>query len=212
MYCAGNPVMRIDPDGRDEYDLNESGNIVARRENNSADIFRFVDKDGKAIDGESISFKYGTVENARTQKIKDGSMDVYKVRGDANAKKLYEFVVDGTKGNAIEWSWFETGEVGNKGLNFVSTSHERRKDRSASALFNEQLNQGYTIRQHTHNHPSGNNNNSPDDNRFYNYINQWVRYNGEHFGGANKLPTFHIFTNSEGYCDVDRNDLFTNKK
>ncbi len=154
VYCHGNPVVRIDPDGRDDYDLNEIGNIVARRENKTADTFSFVDKDGNKV-GESLSFEYGTVENTRTQKIKGGSMDVYKVRGDDNAKKLYEFVVDGTKGNAIEWSWFETGEVGNKGLNFVSTSHERNTDRSAKKMFLKQLVNGYSIRSYIHNHPSG---------------------------------------------------------
>ncbi len=196
VYCHGNPVVRIDPDGRDEYDLNESGNIVARRENNSADIFRFVDKDGKAIDGKSISFKSGTVENARTQKIKDGSMDVYKVRGDDNAKKLYEFVVDGTKGNAIEWSWFETGEVGNKGLNFISTIHMKGKDASGKELFIGQLSDGYSIRSYTHNHPSGIAEPSEKDVKIYNYMHDYINWCANYKHKSVVLPKFKIYTDT----------------
>ena len=177
VYCHSNPINRIDPDGRDDYDLNEKGYVVARRENKDADTFRFVDKNGETINDNILSFEYGTVEGYRTQKVKGGTMDVYKIRGDKNAKQLYEFMVEGTASKKIEWSWFETGIEGDKGLNFVSTSHMRGNDASAMRLYTSQLKNGYTVRTHTHNHPSGILIPSGEDLSNYAYIKDMCDYN-----------------------------------
>ena len=50
-YCSNNPVMKIDPDGRDEYELNKKGNIVNQIENKSEDSFHMVDKNGDRLNG-----------------------------------------------------------------------------------------------------------------------------------------------------------------
>ena len=211
VYCHSNPINRIDPDGRDDYDLNEKGYVVARRENKDADTFRFVDKNGETINDNILSFEYGTVEGYRTQKVKGGTMDVYKIRGDKNAKQLYEFMVEGTARKKIEWSWFETGVEGDKGLNFVSTSHMRGKDASASSLFEGQLYNGYFIRSQTHNHPSGNNNPSEDDCTIYKAIDDIINDYHKNYDIIKSNITYRIYTKNNGYCYVDKSD-YTNYK
>lgn len=121
-------------------------------------------------------------------------MDVYKIRGDENAKSLYEFFVDGTSENAVEWSWFETGIEGDNGLNFISTSHETKTDKSAKELFHKQLGNGYSIRSYTHNHPSGNNNPSVDDISVYRYIYDFNKWNAKYNNIHRTSPQYRIFT------------------
>lgn len=44
--------------------------------------------------------------------------------------------------------------AGEKGLNFVSTSHERGAERSFFQLYMDKLQFGYTYRGHVHSHPA----------------------------------------------------------
>jgi RHS repeat-associated protein len=162
-YVSNNPMNRIDPDGRDDFEINTKGEIVNRIENKKADNFYIVDNDGNRMEGKSISFKYGTVESVRSQKAQyskrndDGtredavsSVDIYKIRGDKNGTQLFEFVADNT---TVEWSHIKTGVEGDKGLNFLTTGHIEYTEPGASALLNGQLQHGYTIREMNHNHP-----------------------------------------------------------
>ena len=192
VLCGGNPVRYVDPDGRDIWEINSTGEVVSRTTNTNVDRFEFVNADGSKT---GIQFKYGVVEDTRSQKVKDQSMDVYKIRGDENAKSLYEFFVDGTSENAVEWSWFETGIEGDNGLNFISTSHEKGKDSSATELFENQLSNGYTIRSHTHNHPSGYAIPSNNDKIIFRWIGDYATYNGV------KQPKFFIYSN-QSYVEI----------
>ncbi|KFD38214.1 hypothetical protein AT05_11065 [Schleiferia thermophila str. Yellowstone] len=162
-YVSNNPINRIDPDGRDDFEINSQGEIVNRIKNKKADNFYMVDGDGNRIEGKSISFKYGTVESVRSQKAQyskrneDGSresavtnVDIYKIRGDDNGTQLFEFVADNT---GVEWSHIKTGVEGDKGLNFLTTGHIEYTEPGATALLNGQLQHGYTIREMNHNHP-----------------------------------------------------------
>ncbi len=207
VYCHSNPINRIDPDGRDDFDLNEKGYVVARRENKKADTFRFVDKNGDAINDNILSLKYGTVEGHRTQNIKGGTMDVYNIRGDKNAKQLFEFMVEETASKYIEWSWFETGLEGDKGLNFISTSHQKGMDRSMIELYYGQLYKGYSIRSQTHNHPSNNNNNSEKDNNTYIDIEKAIDYWHKYYNYVKSNIDYRIYTIKGGYCNVDKMDI-----
>jgi hypothetical protein len=46
-----------------------------------------------------------------------------------------------------------TGIAGEKGLNFITTSHERGRESGMSDLLKGQLYYGYTIRELNHSHP-----------------------------------------------------------
>jgi RHS repeat-associated protein len=163
-YCANNPIRYIDPDGRDVWEIDGDGNIISRKKDETQDVFFMVAKDADGnyqrtfttdADGNktynSISFKYKTVESQRSTPLNSTeSYDTYKVRGDDNATQMFEFMSQNT---TVEWSQAKTGVAGDKGLNFLTTSHDKERERGMSNLYSGQLYAGYTIRELNHNHP-----------------------------------------------------------
>ncbi len=183
-YCGNNAVNRIDPDGRDDYEINRRGKVVNRIKNTERDAFFMVDKKGNRIEGKELSFEYGTVENFKSQYSDEAktTFDWYNVRGDDNGKQLFEFFANNT---TIEWSQLQLGQKGDNGLNIVSTSHEIGKENSVNFLLNNQYQFGYTIRGHNHNHPS--NTSYPSG----------LKTKGSDIGFANKLTNISL-TNGSG--------------
>ena len=150
-YCANNPMRFIDPDGRDEWEINSQGQIVNRIETKKHDAFYIVDDDNKRIEGKSVSFKYGTVlKNFMSHDRDKHEYDVYEIRGDARGTELYEFLSDNT---TVEWSLSQFGIKGNKGLNFLITSHEKDEEGGITDLISKQLRYGYYLRNTSHSHP-----------------------------------------------------------
>ena len=151
-YCSNNPTNSIDPDGRDDYEINRRGRVVKRIETKERDAFFKVNKKGERIEGKELILGYGTIENFKTEYSDDEKVtfDWYNVRGDNNGKQLFEFLSNNTN---VEWSQLLLGQKGDKGLNLISTSHETGKDRSINFLLESQYKFGYTIRGHNHNHP-----------------------------------------------------------
>lgn len=78
-------------------------------------------------------------------------IDFYKIRGDANARRLFEFLANYTR---VEWSWWATGLEGDKGVNFISTSGLPHTEYSGVHLFIGMLQYGFNLRFHVHNHPT----------------------------------------------------------
>ncbi len=147
MYCSANPINRIDPDGRDEWEINSLGQIVNRIETKMHDAFFIVDDENKRIEGKSIGFKYGTVIRCFKSHNEDGDKyDVYTIRGDANATNLFEFMADNTH---VEWGQMRFGHEGKKGLNVLTTSHEETAEYGAVDMFNKQYRFSYNMREHT---------------------------------------------------------------
>jgi len=216
MYCSGNPVILIDPNGLDEWEINKQGEVVGdpskneRLKTTEHDAFYIVDENGNRT-GESISFKYGTVEGHRselteyTKDIKDKTgniigeekiitnADIFKVRGDDNGKQLFEFFADNTD---VEWSHAMTGIAGDKGLNFITTGHDKVVEPGMTALINGQLQHGYTIRELNHSHPLGYPNPSPSDMKFANQVSDF--YNIKYPERINNI-TFKIYTGNGHY-------------
>ncbi|MDR2409743.1 MAG: hypothetical protein LBE13_16755 [Bacteroidales bacterium] len=169
---SGMLVRVIDPDGMDVLEINSQGIIVNRIKDETQDTFYIVDEDadgnyrriyktdnnGNTILDEngnpvfnSISFEYGTVESQRTTALNStDSYDTYKVRGDDNGTQMFEFMSQNTN---VEWSQAKTGVAGDKGLNFLTTSHDKKSEAGISNLYRGQLYAGYTIRELNHNHP-----------------------------------------------------------
>ena len=104
----------------------------------------------------AITFKYGTIESHTVKKWGDNHQsDYWQVRGDNNARALFEFFSENiTANNDLEFSLTQTGMSGEKGLNFVSTSHELGAERSFYQLYMDKLQFGYTYRGHIHSHPA----------------------------------------------------------
>jgi len=209
-YTANNPVVLVDPNGMDIWEINDQGEIVSRTEDKSQDAFYIVAKDENGdyqrtyttnAEGEkeynSISFEYGTIESQRTIAINStSSYDVYQVRGDDNGTALFNFLSNNVTGSPsqVEFSQAMTGIAEDKGLNFITTSHERRKESGMMYLLNGQLLNGYTIRELNHSHPVSRTPSGSDvpgslsgDLGFAKIVKDILRAKGQ------SIPKFHIY-------------------
>ena len=163
LFCANDPVNNTDPTGMDIWDVDQWGKILSRTENKDMDQIRLVnedrsqrqDKDGNDL---TLEFDYGTIESQETISTgKESNFEVYKVRGDANATKLFEFLSNNIsiEPNQVEFSHIMTGMAGDQGLNFISTGHMKGAEPGMSYLYATQLQYYYTIREMNHSHPVG---------------------------------------------------------
>jgi RHS repeat-associated protein len=160
-YVANNPIIRIDPDGRDIWEINNQGEIVNRIEDKNQDKFISVsfDSEGNKVEGQSISFEYGTVTAVRTPTVKvrdsqtgdvvEKKLTTFEMKGDENATQLFEFFADPAN-TSVEWTDAKIGTE-SSGRNIVGSSH----DESSTAVGAYLRQTGYTLREVSHNHPSG---------------------------------------------------------
>ena len=156
-YCANNPIILVDPDGRDIWELDDLGQVIKHTSTTEYDKF--------IINGKEEIFNYGTIISTRSEKAlytkrnEDGTkeqavtnVDIYKVRGDDNAKRLFEFVA--TKNTSVEWGHIKTGIKGDRGLNFLTTGHIEYTEPGINTIISGQLQYHYTIREINHSHPN----------------------------------------------------------
>ena len=148
MYCSGNPIVHIDPDGMDEWDFDIKGNVVNHTENKNVDIIRYVDNNGCVrTNGEGLpmenSYAYGSL-NVSTG---DG-YTIIKASNDNTGESVFEFMTQ--SGIVNEWTLLQTGDVG-IGTNFISTAHKPTSDNSYLKV--PQTFPFTELRTQTHNHP-----------------------------------------------------------
>ncbi len=157
-YVRNNPLNRIDPTGLTDYELNAKGEVVNVIENEKADNIYIIDQDGARIDGQSISFEYGTITAVRNPEIKqrtktgdleEVTLTLFEVNGDENAKKMFEFLADPSSTN-VEWTNASIGKAMSD-KNVVGTSHKQ----SSTAVGHYLRIFKYTLKEVYHNHPSG---------------------------------------------------------
>jgi len=153
-YCGWRPINVIDPDGRDEWEINGKGETTKHIKTTAHDAFYMVDKDGKRIEGKSKEFAYGTVKanNTPTVNVRGNptKLNIFDIKGDDNAKATFEFFSENT---TVEWTHAKTGNIeGENGSNMVGTSHEETSTAVGSYLRSKK----YTLREVNHNHNNGN--------------------------------------------------------
>ncbi len=201
---ANNPIWFVDINGLDTVEVFKNSGKINNyiKTDKGDDVFYFVSKDKSRniVRGEQKTFKEGTILDIRKGEGKGGS-DIYKLRGDENSQELFEWYANNIK---VEFSLFKTGEKGESGLNFITTSHEKITDRGARWLFDTQLKYGYTIREHIHNHPSNSSNPSGawDNDETVKKAGEWgdvwfanhVYYNKKGLG----TTVFKIYTSKDG--------------
>ena len=205
-YCVWNPVGHIDPDGRDVWDIDQNGNIINHIKDTSKDAFYIVqqDNDGNyqrmTDNGKELymEFEYGTIEKQKTVPFAKGHYDMYQIRGDRQATQLFEFFARST---VVEWSHVKTGIAGEKGLNFITTSHNEAEEYGFGYVYNNRLHFSYTIREWNHNHPNNyqhpsGKTNSPKGEKAgewgdigtANYVDKYLKSQGF------PIPKYHIYT------------------
>ena len=175
-YTLNNPIILADRDGRDTVWIDQKkGYWLHYVKAKGNDVFIILNDDNKEVNRlelpenslERLDTWAGEYGDERTGETSNG-IDIYRIRGDKNAKKLFEFLANNTK---VEWGWWQTGAPKIGELNFLTTTHLAY--RSYNTLFNKQLVYGYNLRLHVHSHPL-HPNPSPEDftgkNKILNYL------------------------------------------
>lgn len=210
-YAGNNPIKFIDPNGKDIWDVNETGHIKFIREDKKQDVIRIVDdkgnikKDGDGNDV-SISFKGGTVKTTSLEVLDQNgerkTIDYFQVKGDDNGEKTFEFLANPEKTTTVEWSHAKIGnEEGTNGSNLIGTTNEHDKSGAGNAVNAY----GFHIRELNHNHPNGSFRLSPGDERNRNdYLkaNPGVKMNIYSNGTYRPYSTLKDFLNP--YWDIPR--------
>ena len=197
-HCAANPLRFTDPTGMDIYCFDDNGTLIKVIEddgNDKVSIGTYEDGTYAAYYTEELN-GHGVINPYYTTIYESEGItyeiEAFKVRGDENAEKTFETLADQT---GKEWTLFQTGKSGEKGLNFLSTSHKETSDISGSYIFNRQLKFGYTIRAHHHNHPKGTAHESNEDSTFRDIVRSVTRQN----------VLFYIYTIGTGSIDYTNN-------
>jgi hypothetical protein len=149
----------IDPDGRDEWELDKKG-YLKKVPNTVSDVDKIfpLNEDGIRIETKPFEIKKGILDKMqRHPDFEDPlSNDVHKLtlQDDKTAQELNEFLWNNT---TVEFTLVNTTIT-----NYITTSHEERVERGLGRAFNRGFIEGI-IEKVTHNHPSNNPNPSQAD-------------------------------------------------
>lgn len=155
-FLSDDPINRIDPDGKDDFEINNRGRIVNRIKNNNADNIFIVGNDGNRLQGQSINFEYGTISAVRNPSVttlnrngesEEKTLTMFEVSGDENATKLFEFFANPSN-TEVEWTHASVGTE-TSGKNIVGTSNEESSTAVGAYLRQTE----YTLKEVYHNHP-----------------------------------------------------------
>lgn len=176
IYCSGNPIMLIDPDGRDDFEVNPLTRIITQRENPSSDHFYIIDANGERIDT-GLDFQNGTfsIEDLFDNGTLLKSKDAFAV------EQVYEYFANNTD---VEWREALYGSDKNS---YVGTSFLGQSNSIGAIL----RGRGLYFLCHSHSHPGGT---TTDDRSDRKEAQRWID------AFENFLPpSFYIYTNGEYY-------------
>jgi len=157
-YTLNNPIILTDRDGRDTVWIDQKkGYWLQHVKAKGNDVFIILSDDNKEVNRlelpenslERLDTWAGEYGDERTGETSNG-IDIYRIRGDKNAKKLFEFLANNTK---VEWGWWQTGAPKIGELNFLTTARLSARESGGAVIFSKMLAYGYTLRQHVHSHP-----------------------------------------------------------
>lgn len=150
-HCLSNPINIVDPNGLDNWILDNKGYIISHEESTDYDTFSLADDHGNINEENILRLPYGTLLKFYASTDSYGRpYDCYKLRGDNSSSLLFEFLSQRIN---IEFSQSKLGLTGDSGLNYITTSHVENSETGMANLITNQLRYGYTIRELIHSHP-----------------------------------------------------------
>lgn len=111
-----------------------------------------VNKDGERIEGQSVSFEYGTVNQSTvTIEHEQGtwSYDKYTVKGSENANTLFTFMADNTD---VEFSYAVFGREEGQTSNVLTTIHNVKAEGGMRDVLMKEYMEGHPMIENTHSH------------------------------------------------------------
>jgi len=99
VYCSNNPIKVIDPNGEDEWEVNETTGVIKHYSNDKPDKLYVTSQDGKRKDNVAPLDVDRTVMESMTS---DGSQTSFRTmdkRDEMN--KMFDFLADNTN---VEWT------------------------------------------------------------------------------------------------------------
>lgn len=153
VFCSNNPVNRIDPDGMDDYSVNQKGEIVLIKETED-EIDKLIalgkndkieyDDDGNLTNA-SFTVNKGVLDNQK----RSGETTYMSVKGNEQAKGLFEFLGNNTN---VEWGRVSYG----KSSNYISTQNSAFNNGIETVAYEKLLKNGNgsLIKSIDHSHPN----------------------------------------------------------
>ena len=153
-YCAWNPVKLVDPDGRDVWEINKSGELIWK-EHSATD--KIISSDGSFVNVKNGVLRRGTDNTPGLSYTKEKSGHFRLEFGDdsKNATEVFEFLADNAN---VEFSLIglandPSDENANRFI--LTTSFENDGD-SYGSLLACSASSDNKMRSHSHNHPGKN--------------------------------------------------------
>ena len=142
-FCHNDPVNRIDPDGKDDYMLDNSGNLIFLKRTDSENHTLYAQDNNGNIDTNNsllVSKNLISSKDTKSYKGRQGSdinknvstysVDFYSSTNEQESIAFFEFA---TKCTHVEWS--NTRVVSPNGnTNYISTSHNERSELGQRAI------------------------------------------------------------------------------
>ncbi|MBP1646545.1 MAG: type secretion protein Rhs, partial [Bacteroidetes bacterium] len=156
-YCRNNPIMLVDPDGRDDYKVNSTGHITRLKDQSKAKdgVDRLIkanvwgkvkyNEDGSPK-GNSIEVEKGTFKKENFEKGSNEGHALYLDNNRDKAEKIFSFLADNTD---VEYSLIERSDQSN----IISTSHVKGSDDYGSDISKVIAgSEQDALKSHIHNH------------------------------------------------------------
>ena len=103
IYCSNNPIKVIDPNGEDEWEVNETTGLIKHYSNDKPDKLYVTSQDGKRKDNVAPLDVDRTIMKSLTC---DGSQTSFRTMGNRDEMiKMFDFLADNTN---VEWTHIGT--------------------------------------------------------------------------------------------------------
>lgn len=153
-FCSNNPVNRVDPDGLDDYSVNQNGKIVfVNKTEDKTDRLIALGKNGKIEyddKGNMTNSAFTANKGIFANQKESGETTYMSVKGNEQAKGLFEFLGENT---TVEWGRISYG----KNSNYLTTNNNPYDNGVETIAYEKLFNTGNSglVKIIDHNHPDG---------------------------------------------------------